>query len=193
LLEFINNLDFFALYWVQEHLRCSFLDGLSAFLSVTFNGGVGWFVIVAVMLFFKKTRVAGVVMMVSILLAFFVGELALKNIIGRVRPCNQDLSVVLAVDRPLAYSFPSGHTGSSFAAATALFLCNKKWGVPALVLATVIGLSRAYLFVHFFTDVLAGAVLGMLCALAVWYIFKKYKFDDRITALAGRLHKVFKN
>ncbi len=186
MLEFINNLDFSALYWVQEHLRCGFLDGISAFLSVAFNGGVGWFVIIAVMLFFKKTRVAGAVMLVSILLAFLVGELALKNVICRVRPCNQDLSVVLAVERPSAFSFPSGHTGSSFAAAMALFLNNKKWGIPALVTAVVIGFSRAYLFVHFFTDVLAGAVLGVLCAVAVWFVFRKYKLDDKINNLGRK-------
>lgn len=184
--EFINNLDFSALYWVQEHLRCGFLDGFSAFLSVAFNGGVAWFVIIAVMLFFKKTRVAGAMMMVSILLTFLVGELALKNIIGRVRPCNQDLSVILAVERPSAFSFPSGHTGSSFAAATALFLCNKKWGVTALFFAIIIGLSRIYLFVHFPTDVLAGAVLGSLCALTVWFVFSKYKLDDRINNLGRK-------
>ena len=183
LLEFINNLDFSVLYWVQEHLRCGFLDGLCSILSVAFEGGVGWFVICAVLLCFRKTRVVGVVMGISILLAFFVGELCMKNIFCRVRPCNQDLSVALAIKRPTAYSFPSGHTGSSFAAAMAIFLWNKKWGMPALIFASVMGLSRLYLFVHFPTDVLAGAVLGILCALTVWLVFKKYKIDDKINRL----------
>ena len=180
MLGFINNLDFSVLYWMQENLRCSFLDGISVFLSVAFNGGITWFVIIAVMLCFKKTRVAGAVMFVSIALAFLFGELMLKNIICRVRPCNQDLSIVLAVSRPSAYSFPSGHTGSSFAAAMGLFLCHKKWGIAALVFAGIMGLSRMYLFVHFLTDVLAGALLGVLCAVAVWLVFKKFKFDDKI-------------
>jgi len=186
LFDFINNLDFSLLYFVQEHLRCDFLDGLCAFLSVTFEAGLGWFALIIAMLCFKKTRTAGAVMLLSVLLAFLVGELALKNIICRVRPCNQNMSVVLAIDRPSAYSFPSGHTGSSFAAATALFLYHRKWGLGALLLALVIGLSRVYLFVHFPTDVLAGALLGVLCALAVWWIFRKYKIDDKINGLGKK-------
>ena len=119
-------------------------------------------------------------MICAILLAFLVGELTMKNVFCRVRPCNQDLSIPLAVKRPTAYSFPSGHTGSSFAAAMGLFLCHKKLGIPALVLAFVIGLSRLYLFVHFPTDVLVGAVLGILCAVAVWFIFRKCRIDNKI-------------
>ena len=63
---------------------------------------------------------------------------------------------------PHSWSFPSGHTSSSFAFATAVFSNNKKWGIAAYVLAAVIGFSRIYLGVHYFTDVLAGAVLGVV-------------------------------
>ena len=183
MLDFINNLDFSVLYFIQEHLRCSFLDGFCALLSVAFEGGIGWFVIIALLLCFRKTRAAGAVMLVSVVLAFLTGELFMKNIICRVRPCNQDLSVVLAVKRPTSYSFPSGHTGSSFAAAVSLWLCHKKLGAAALTLATIIGLSRLCLFVHFPTDVLAGALLGTLCGVLCVWLMRKYKLDDKINRL----------
>lgn len=66
------------------------------------------------------------------------------------------------VHMPTSWSFPSGHTSSSFAFATAVFANNKKWGIGAFILAAAIGFSRIYLGVHYFTDVLAGAVLGVV-------------------------------
>ncbi len=63
-----------------------------------------------------------------------------------------------------SFSFPSGHTSSSFAAAMAATLASKKWkvGVPAFILAAIIGFTRIYVHVHFCTDVLAGAVVGII-------------------------------
>ena len=54
-------------------------------------------------------------------------------------------------------SFPSGHTASAFA----LWLQNRRLGVPALVLAGFIGFTRMYLYVHFPTDILGGVALGL--------------------------------
>ena len=59
-------------------------------------------------------------------------------------------------------SFPSGHTGISFAAVGALFAAKSRLGVPAFVLALIIAFSRLYLYVHWPSDVLAGALLGIL-------------------------------
>ena len=61
------------------------------------------------------------------------------------------------------YSFPSGHTVSIFSAALVItYLCkNKGWGVPALLVAIMVGYSRMYLTEHFFEDVLAGSAIGV--------------------------------
>lgn len=181
MLDFITGLDFQILYWIQEHIRTSFLDGLAVFLSEAFNGGFLWVMLCAVLVTFRKTRLSGFMILAAMGLALLIGELGMKNIFCRIRPCYVDTSVILAVKAPSSYSFPSGHTGSSFAAATALFLCNRKWGIPALVLAAVVGLSRIYLFVHFPTDVLAGALFGIACGLLAWFIFKKADIENKIT------------
>ena len=52
----------------------------------------------------------------------------------------------------------------SVSAAAALFHYSKALGIPALVIAALVGFSRLYLFVHFPTDVLVGAVIGVLLA-----------------------------
>ena len=83
------------------------------------------------------------------------------------------------VHMPTSWSFPSGHTSSSFAFATAVFANNKKYGIAAYVLAALIGFSRIYLGVHYCTDVLAGAVLGVVYGvigvLVVSFIIKLIK------------------
>jgi membrane-associated phospholipid phosphatase len=74
-------------------------------------------------------------------------------------------------------SFPSGHTATAFALATALVLMNSWWSKRwwlALLIAILIGYSRIYLGQHFMQDVLAGSVLGTLATLAGWLVLKKW-------------------
>ena len=177
--DFITRFDFSVLYFIQEHICNPFLDVVSVFLSKAFNGGIAWIVLCALLLIFRKTRYMGIVAITALALALLIGELGLKNVICRPRPCHIDPSISLLVKTPSSYSCPSGHTGSSFAAATALFLCNKKWGIPALVMAVIIGLSRMYLFVHFPTDVLFGAVVGIVGGILAYLIYKKVGLKEK--------------
>ena len=60
------------------------------------------------------------------------------------------------------YSFPSGHSLCCFEAATALAMNRTKWAIPAYVGAVLVAVSRLFLFVHYPTDVICGALLGVL-------------------------------
>lgn len=186
MLEAVTGFDFNILYWIQENMRTAFMDSFCAVLSYAFEAGAFWIVTAVVMIAFRKTRVAGVSLLCSMLLVLLVGELGMKNIFCRERPCVLDSSVALAIPMPSSYSFPSGHTGSSFAAAGGIFAFNRKLGIPALVLALMVGLSRMYLFVHFPTDVLAGALLGLLCAFAVYLVFTRTHFDRKLQSLGRK-------
>lgn len=77
-------------------------------------------------------------------------------------------SVTLLVARPTDWSLPSGHTAFSFAAVAGLRYSGvwKKLRIPALVLACLISFSRLCLYLHYPTDVLAGAAVGILCGYA---------------------------
>ena len=99
-------------------------------------------------------------------------ELTLKNIICRLRPCNVFTNFPMLIARPTSYSFPSGHTSSSFAAALILTLRHKKVGWLAYIPAVLIAFSRIFLFVHYPTDVLAGILLGTLAALLTYFAAK---------------------
>jgi undecaprenyl-diphosphatase len=87
--------------------------------------------------------------------------------------------VQLLVKVPHDYSFPSGHSNASFAVATAIFTRNKKLGIPALILAAAIAISRLYVFVHWPTDVLVGSLTGICGGIISYFIvnliYKKLK------------------
>ena len=70
-------------------------------------------------------------------------------------------------------SFPSGHTAASFATVTALFLAKeKKIALMFLTLSCLIAFSRLYLYVHFPTDILGGALVGILSAVIGFNVLK---------------------
>ena len=85
-------------------------------------------------------------------------NLLLKNLVRRIRPCDINDAIRLLIPYPSDYSFPSGHTAVSFAAASALYFAGEKYlWKAALVLAAFIAFSRMYLYVHYPTDILGGA------------------------------------
>lgn len=91
-------------------------------------------------------------------------------------------------------SFPSGHTTSAFSAALVItYLCkNKGWGVPALLIAMLVGYSRMYLTQHFFEDVIAGSVIGVMVTVfwLTWLDSKQFIHTDKWNkGLYGTLFK----
>ena len=167
-------MEFSFLYAIP---RGSVLDAF--FLGVTkIAGSYGqfWVVIALLLLIFKKTRRAGIALLIAYVGVFLLGQYGLKNLISRPRPCQIDTAFPLLVSRPSSSSFPSTHSAWAFGGATAIFLQHKKAGIAAYVAAVLIGFSRLYLFLHFPTDVLFGAAMGVALGFAA----------DRFTAFAER-------
>ena len=137
----------------------------------------------------QKTRAAGAILITTVVLTFFFNELAIKNAVNRERPCTIDTAIPLAIEKPTSFSFPSGHTASCFAAVGALLFTHKKIGIPLILFAVIMGLSRMYLFVHFPTDVIAGAALGILMAWVTVLIFRELKYDEKLNNLDLKLRR----
>lgn len=99
---------------------------------------------------------------------------SLKFGFRRKRPFEQYPGDIVQRTSVHGYSFPSGHTSSAFATATALTLGTKKWyvAVPAYAYACGVGYSRMRLGVHFPSDVLGGMVIGIGSSLLVWQVDK---------------------
>ena len=169
-MTFALPFDWPILYFIQEHLRTAWLDVVVPFYSSLGNGGHLWIAIALVLLFSKSYRRVGACMLVGMMAGVLLGNEWLKNLVARPRPFMLDSSVALLIPPPGQYSFPSGHTLSSFIAATCMCFGGKWLGLVGISLATLMGLSRLYLFVHFPSDVLAAVVLGALIAYSVWHI-----------------------
>lgn len=162
----ISQYDFQLLDFIQFELHSSLGDILMPYITILGDNGAIWILIALSLLLSKKHRVTGMKISIALILGLIIGNLFLKPVIARIRPYDINMGVSLLIPKLKDYSFPSGHTMSSFAAATVLFLANKKTGTPALIMAGLIAYSRLYLYVHFPTDVFAGALLGILFAFA---------------------------
>ena len=100
---------------------------------------------------------------------------------ARTRPYEVVDGLKLLIEKQSDYSFPSGHTGSSFTSAIVLWKeLPKKYGVMALIVAVLIAYSRLYVGVHYPSDVLAGVVIGTVLALVSVWLVKKIQGQKKL-------------
>lgn len=170
-MKFIQSLDDLILMYIQNNMHNGFLDWIMPIFTALGNLGLIWFVIAVILLFYKDYRKYGLMIIASLILCGLIGNVGLKNIVGRLRPIDVNTSIKLLIARPTDFSFPSGHAMTSFAPAVVLMFMNKKIGSAALVLASIIAFSRLYLYVHYPSDVIAGALIGSIIALVLVEIF----------------------
>lgn len=119
-----------------------------------------------------KGRRAGIATALASLVATYIVQQRVKPLFRRVRPFVNREARVVGI-RPPDHSFPSGHTASSFAAATALAIFYPKAAPVAYTLATGVGVSRVHLGVHFPSDAAVGGVIGIGIGTLVAWLFKK--------------------
>lgn len=170
-------MDFQILDFIQTYIRTPFLDTFFSRITHLGDAGTIWILIAVILLFTKKYRKTAIGMLIAMLITYILGDQILKPLVGRARPFTHR-DIELLIPPPGRYSFPSGHSASSFCAAVYLFLNNKKLGIPAFVLAALIAFSRLYLYVHFPTDVLCGILLGTVCAILTFRIFRRNGYVD---------------
>ena len=169
----MNSFEIGILDFIRETFSTRFLDVFFSTITRFADHGIGWIVLSVLLIAFKKTRKMGISMGLALIIGYITGNMFLKNVIGRVRPYDFAGNIDLLVDRLSDFSFPSGHTLCSFEGAFAVFIRNKKWGIAAIVFAFLIALSRLYLYVHYPSDVLVGALMGIAIAYLASFIVDK--------------------
>ena len=151
--------------WVVEH-RVSWLDQVFVWLSKV--GVFGWiFLVVALAVALLCRRPQIVVLTLGADLAADLLDRGIKATVDRPRPHLGPTEPRPLVRLPTDASFPSGHAATCFACAVMLALLVPRLAVPVLVLASAIAYSRLYLGVHYPLDVIGGAGLGALVAIAL--------------------------
>ena len=136
------------------------------------NAGIVWWAVCLPFLINSNWRATGANFVFGLAWAHLMGEIIIKHIVKRVRPCHTLDDDEQLIDRPRFYSFPSGHATASFAmVGVALMRCKVITFMPILMLAMLIAFSRIYLRVHYLTDVIAGMILGLTCGICSVLIF----------------------
>ena len=132
------------------------------------NAGIVWWAVCLPFLINQRWRYKGLTIIFSLGLTSLMGEGIIKHAVKRVRPCHSLEDDEQLIKKPKYYSFPSGHTASSFSVVSVVTFsqCPFYVIVPIFLVASIIGFSRVYLRVHYLTDVVVGFFLGIVCGFA---------------------------
>lgn len=159
---------FFVLYHLTGHN--SVFDALIKEFS-----NVGLFLLFCwalVMIYQRKDVRNGIMLCVSMVCAYAI-NMGIGKFFFRARPFValhiQPVVHAITSDK----SFPSDHTALSFVLATIIFLYSRKLGMAAFVLAALVGISRVIGGVHYPTDILGGAIVGVFTVYLVRFVFRK--------------------
>jgi len=153
----IEVLDF-----INKHFQNGILDTVMPIVTRLGSYGFVWIVICICLILNKRYRRDGLVLAAALTISLLIGNITIKPLVRRIRPYDVNLEFKLLIPRQTDFSYPSGHSMSSFAAATVLMYTNIRFGIPALILAALIAFSRLYLYVHFPSDVIGGILMGVL-------------------------------
>lgn len=171
----------------------SFFTPFCNFVSAFGHKGIAMIVFCVVLLLFKKTRKAGMVASLSLIIGALVVNVLIKPLVMRVRPYTVSKYVEWweSVGSPTEkdFSFPSGHVNCVTAVLFGVFLAsgNKKRTFPVLLFPIIMCFARNYLMVHYPTDVIVALATGSLSAVASYSIvngalLKLKKTDGKLYA-----------
>lgn len=188
----INNFDIQLFTYVNQfagHLKA--LDFIGVFFAQYLAYGLVAFIVI--LLFYpKNNRYFNRIMVIVSVFSGLVSRFVIKEIIilfyHRPRPYMVLSGIHKLIPTTLTdnfQSFPSGHATFYFALAMSLYYFNKKIGTYYLAAASVMGIARVFVGVYWPTDIVGGAILGILSAYLVDYLYRKYrlKIDNAINSL----------
>jgi len=162
LFQLINN---FVFRWI-------WLDIVGIFFSKYLV-----YLMVAVLFLFLLKPKKNWKMISAALISAFTARFIITGLIRLFEPRSRPFissNINLLIDKVNQQSFPSGHASFTFGLATVVYLYNKKWGVVFFVLAFLVSIARVFADIHWPSDILAGAVVGIFSGWLISKIFKKY-------------------
>lgn len=174
MIDWLVKLDTQLFLIFNNTLANSVFDGVMPIITNDWVLRVIFFTIVVLLLIFgkKQGRIAAILCIVAVAFSDQVSSHLIKPIVERVRPCHVILDVHLLVACSQGLSFPSSHAANAFATATLISLSYRRQIWLYLSIAAIISYSRIAVGVHYPFDALAGALVGMLCATAVFTAYR---------------------
>ena len=185
MLDKLLEIDGQILIWIQENLRCAPLTPVIKAITYTGNGGIIAIVAAVLLMIIPKTRKLGFLCGAALIVDLLLVVLTIKPAVARVRPYEVVEGLKLIIERQHDASFPSGHSAATFTIASVmLYEVPRRISIPVLIFAFLMGFSRLYVGVHYPTDVLCGAMIGVIIGLTVCVVYHRCIAKDK-----ARLHR----
>ncbi len=170
------NLDTEIFRFFNQTISHPFLDPLMVFFT---RKGYLFFILL-IFIPFLRERYKVIIPFFLMVLAWGLSDATgnmLKNIFERPRPFTELSGVRLLVGKGRSFSFPSNHAATSFAIMTVFwyFFRYKSVRIISLLIAIIIGISRMYIGVHYPSDVIGGALLGVSVSTSIIFIHNRLK------------------
>lgn len=163
-----------------QNLRSTPLDKFMVTISAAGNLSLIWIAFIFIFLAAKELKDQGKIMVLAFILNILIVNIFVKNLVARPRPYDVANFTDLLIHELSDNSFPSGHTSYAFTFATIVTILNKNKALKIFtdVLAVLMAFSRLYHYVHFPTDVLAGAIFGILIGILSIKIYNSRKYKE---------------
>jgi undecaprenyl-diphosphatase len=175
-------MDLQVVAWFANH-RVAPLDAIAQVLTVIGRVGLMFVVAAAVRgLMDRKLGMAAWQVVLAVLLALLMSDGVMKPAFNRERPFIADPTLQTVGHRPSSGSFPSGHAATCFAGALVLASTWPTARVGIWTAAAIVAVSRVYLGVHYPSDVLAGALVGLAVG---WFVLGRTVWRVRSARVAA--------
>ena len=167
MIEFLYGIDTKLFYVGNQSLQNALFDAVMPFMTDLNKKPVALLVVGILWLLLlvkggRNGRIAALLLIPTIVFSDQLNSSFLKHIFDRPRPCHVLPDVHLLVSCGSGYAFPSSHAVNNFAAALVLSYFLPRWAWAFLAFAAVVAFSRVYVGVHYPSDVMAGAIIGLL-------------------------------
>jgi undecaprenyl-diphosphatase len=163
-MDFLYSFDLAIFYFINHSLSTGFLDKFFSTITDVNKWYIAYIILAGIAFF--KGGVRGKILVIGLILLIIVtdqtGFRILKELFERIRPCRALSDVITPLGCAGGYSFPSNHALNNFAAATFISRLHPDYRWIVFIVAVLISLSRVYLGVHYPSDILGGALIGVL-------------------------------
>ncbi len=212
--DFFYNIDWAIYSFIDKIFNVGenpIADTIWTFITHLGDDGIFWIILGIALLIPKKTRKWGMCLFAGLAVSTVLNNLILKDILARPRPFwatgtvapdgsewkaffdwpeGMEYEFPNLIPMSKSWSFPSGHSATSVGAGFAYFLvANKKSGIPVFITSLLIAISRAYVRIHYPTDVIAGIIIGIISGIIAVVIIEKLIIPKVVPAIEKKLGK----
>ena len=170
----LNEFELSLMNSLNSAISGEVMDLFLSFMLFLERGALVWILLTVLLLFDKRFRRAGYMTSLGLGISLLVAFVILKPVFGRLRPLEFIEGYAIIFPIPETYSFPSSPVTIAFAYTAVLWNNVKMLRVPLVLLSAFIALAEIYVYFSYFSDVVAGVVLGALCGIITVRLFEKY-------------------